>query len=214
MRRTRKIPFVVYLILFHATWTAWVYLGYPRLRTLGEKTLLYALVNVSIRLLLWVLPVFAYLRFVDGVDPLEYLKLRQHWLRGLVIALAFTALNLLLLLGQHGLPQTGHRITWNSLLSTTLLIGFVEEVPYRGFIFQKLDEWLSFPLAIFLSSLLFLAIHLPGWISLHMFKVHNAIFVFVFGAMMAVLLRFARSLWAPVVSHSLNDFLAAVIFHI
>jgi membrane protease YdiL (CAAX protease family) len=30
---------------------------------------------------------------------------------------------------------------------------------------------------------------------------------------MTVLLRYARSLWAPIVSHSLNDFFSAVLFH-
>ncbi|HEY2963642.1 MAG TPA: type II CAAX endopeptidase family protein [Pyrinomonadaceae bacterium] len=207
-------PFVIYLILFHATWTIWVLWGYPRLRTLNEQTLLYASINLTVRALIWVLPVFLYLHYVDGVKPSRYLKLRQHWLRGLLVALAFSSLNLLVSLVQHGFQhfRTG-AITWNSILSTSLLIGFVEEVPYRGFIFQKLNEWWSFPVASLISSLLFLAIHLPGWFSLHLFTIHNAIFVFAFGVLMTLLLRYARSLWAPVVSHSLNDFFSVVLFH-
>lgn len=207
------IPFIAYLIFFYAAWTAWVLIAYPRVRTLGEGTLLYALINLTIRGLLWVLPVFVFLRYIDGVKPCVYLKLRQHWRRGLLVALGFSALNLLASLAQHGLPHfRAGAITWNSLLSTSLLIGFVEEVPFRGFIFQKLNEWLSFPLASLVSSLLFLLIHLPGWFSLHLFKVQNAIFVFVFAVLMTLLLRYAKSLWAPIVSHSLNDFFAAVLF--
>jgi membrane protease YdiL (CAAX protease family) len=115
---------------------------------------------------------------------------------------------------QHGWPHfRAGAFTWNSVLSTSMLIGFVEEIPYRGFIFQKLNEWISFPYASLISSLLFLAIHLPGWFSLGLFKIQNAIFVFVFGVLMTVLLRYARSLWAPIVSHSLNDFFAGVLFH-
>jgi membrane protease YdiL (CAAX protease family) len=206
-------PFVVYLIFFYAAWTAWVLLAYPRVRTLGEGTLLYALINLAIRGLLWVLPVFVYLRYVDGVRPTQYLKLREHWRRGLLVALAFSALNLLASLAQHGWPHLrAGAITWNSILSTSLLIGFVEEIPFRGLVFQKLNEWFSFPWASLLSSLLFLAIHLPGWLSLHLFKTQTAIFVFVFGVLMTFLLRYSRSLWAPIVSHSLNDFFAAVLF--
>lgn len=50
--------FLLYLIVFHAAWTIWLLVGYPRLRTLGEDTLLYALINLAIRALVWVLPVF------------------------------------------------------------------------------------------------------------------------------------------------------------
>jgi uncharacterized protein len=208
----KPVPFLIYLIVFHAAWTMWVLVGYPRLRTLGADTLLYAFVNLSIRALVWVLPVFIYLRYVDGVKPSRYLRLTEHWRRGLLVALAFSSVNLLASLAQYGLPhfRVG-AFTWNSVLSTSMLIGFVEEVPYRGFIFQKLNEWLSFPYASLISSLLFLAIHLPGWLSLGLFTIQNAIFVFVFGVLMTLLLHYAKSLWAPIVSHSLNDFFAGVI---
>jgi hypothetical protein len=76
-----KILFVAYVLLFNAAWTAWVLIGYPRLRATGEQTLEYALVNIAARALIWVLPVFLYLRYVDSVDPRTYLKLRQQWLR-------------------------------------------------------------------------------------------------------------------------------------
>ena len=31
-----KLAFVLYLILFHGSWTAWVAFGYPRMRALGD----------------------------------------------------------------------------------------------------------------------------------------------------------------------------------
>ncbi len=181
----------------------------------GEQTLLYASVNLLVRAVLWVLPVFAYLRYVNGISPCSYLKMRSNWRRGLVFAIIFSALNFALLLGQHGLPHfRAGTITWNSVLSTSLLIGFVEEIPYRGFIFQKLNEWFSFPTAAIISSLLFLAIHLPGWLLLHLFNARVAVFIFIFGLLMVLLLRYSRSLWAPIISHSLNDFFTAVLFHL
>lgn len=193
----------------------WVLLGYPQLRTLGERTFAYAVINISVRLMIWVLPVFAYLRYVDGVDAIAYLKLRQHWRRGVLVALIFSLLNFGLMLLQHGLPHLGSAaISWNNILGTSLLIGFVEEVPFRGFVFQKLNERFSVMMATLISSSLFLAIHLPGWISLQIFNRGTAVFVFVFGILMVVLLRYAKSLWAPIISHSLNDFFSAVLFRL
>ena len=43
---------------------------------------------------------------------------------------------------------------------------------------------------------------------------YNIIFIFFFGAAMAILVRYSRSLWAPIVFHSLNDGISHVIFHI
>jgi hypothetical protein len=107
-------------------------------RALGERTLTYALVNIGVRLLVWVLPVLLYLHFVDHVEPIEYLRLKQRWKRGLQIGLGFTCVNFLLLLIRFGMPNpNAQSITWNNVLSTSLLIGFVEELPYRGFILQK-----------------------------------------------------------------------------
>lgn len=214
--------FLLYLVFFNAAWTAWVLLGYPHLRTLGEQSLAYALINIGVRLVIWVVPVFVYLRYVDRVNPIAYLKLRQHWRGGVLVALVFSFLNFGLMSLQHGLPHLrgaaiglhNASISWNSILSTSLLIGFVEEIPYRGLVFQKLHERFSVIVATLISSLLFLAIHLPGWLSLHLFNPATAVFVFIFGILMVVLLRYSKSLWAPIISHSLNDFFSTVLFRL
>ena len=213
-RNPIQTAFIFYLILFYAAWVGWVYFVYPHLRALGESRLLYAVFNTAIRLVLWVLPVFCYLKYIDGVRPTAYLKLRQHVLRGVLIAVVFTAVNLMLSLAQIGIPHPNlHSLTWNNIINTSFMIGFVEEVPFRGFIFQKLNERYTLVTATVLSALLFLAIHLPGWISLHLLTPHDVVFVFAFGILMVIVFRLSKSLWGPILSHSLNDLLAAVIFH-
>jgi len=210
-----RLSFFAYLILFNATWLIWVLFGYPRLRFVGEETFWYALMIIAVRGLLWVLPVFLYLRYVDNVKPAAYLKLIRYWRRGLFVGVGFSLLNLLVFVTQQGLPHDMQRhLSWNSILSTSFMIGFFEEVPYRGFIFQKLSEWCSWVTAAIISSLLFLMIHLPGWLSLRLLTFRNVTFVLVFGALMAILFRYAKSLWAPIVAHSLNDFFASVLFHV
>jgi uncharacterized protein len=102
-------------------------------------------VNIGIRLRVWVLLVWLYLRLVDGVDPVNYLKLRYRVRRGVVIALVLTTLNLTGSILRFGMPHPGmQRVTWNSVLGTSFLVGFIEEIPYRGFILQKLAERMNF----------------------------------------------------------------------
>jgi len=192
-----------------------VFAIYPWMRSLGERTLLYALVNVSIRLAVWVLPVLLYLIYVDGINPVEYLKLKQNWKRGVIVGIVLSAINLFGSMIRFGVPHPSvQSVTWNSVLSTSILIGFIEEIPYRGFMLQKFSERYGFWIATLISSILFLSIHLPGWISLHLLKVSSVVSVFVFGLVMAIVFRYGKSLWAPIITHSTNDFMAFVIFRL
>ena len=79
---------------------------------------------------------------------------------------------------------------------------------------QKFEERWGFWVANLLSSLLFLSIHLPGWISLHLLRTESLISVFIFGFVMGLILKYGKSLWGPIITHSLNDCIAFVIFHV
>ena len=213
-RRKTCAPFLAYVAAFHLIWIAWPLVLYPRLTAaFGDKTLAYALVQLSIRVLLWVVPVWFYLRYVDRVEPLGYLKLKEHIGRGLVVAIVLTAVNLVGTIARFGLPHpTMERVTWNSMLGTSFLIGFIEEIPYRGFMLQKFAERMDFWLANLITSLLFLAIHLPGWIALHTLSADAAVTILLFSVVMATVFKLSDSLWAPIVGHSANDFLSFVVF--
>src|SRR5262245_58642421 len=87
--------FMIYLVAFFAAWTGWVILLYARMLRLGDRTLSYAVVNVTVRLLVWVVPVLLYLRFVDHENPIAYLKLTKNWQKGMRIGILVTVVNLL-----------------------------------------------------------------------------------------------------------------------
>lgn len=206
--------FLTYVAAFHLVWIAWPWLLYPKLTAaLGEETFAYALIQLSIRVTVWIGPVWLYLRYVDRVDPVEYLKLRGRVRRGLLYALLLTAVNLVGMIVRFGMPHvTMARVTWNSILGTSLLVGFIEEIPYRGFMLRKFAERLNFWLANLMTSVLFVAIHLPGWMALHTLKAGTAATIFVFGFVMGTSVKWSESLWTPIVTHSANDFLSYVIF--
>ena len=205
--------FLVYVFVFHILWIGWAYLIYPWLNTLGSATMQYALVNLSLRVLIWLVPVFMYLRWIDQVDPFTYLKLKHNWQRGLLVGLVFTGINLLLLLARFGAPHPSlQAITPNSILNTSILIGIIEEIPYRGFMLQKFHERFPFWLANLITSLLFVCIHLPGWIALHLLRADTTITIFLFSLLMGLIFHASKSLWSVISAHSLNDFLSSVVF--
>lgn len=213
--RRSFLPLIIYLLLFYGFWIGWVYLIYPPMQALGTATLIYALANIAARLLIWVIPVFLYLRSIDHVHPISYLKLKRSWKRGIVLGLMLSLLNFAGMVLRFGVPHPSmHDVTWNSILSTSILIGFFEEIPFRGFLFQKLQEWYPVWLANLLSSLLFLAIHLPGWILLHTLTWVNVISIGVLGSIFAIIFSCSKTLWSSIITHSLNDFLSSILFHI
>jgi len=208
-------PVLAYLLVFHLAWSAWPFYVYPKLTTIGEATLAYALLNISLRLVLWVTPVFLYLWRVDRVEPLEYLKLTQHVRRGVIVAVVVTLVNVVGSVARFGAPHPRvESLTWNSVLGTSVVVGFIEEIPYRGFLLQKFTERIGFWPATLVTSLLFVAIHVPGWMALHLFTVDRAASIFIFAVVMAVVFRYSGSLWAPIIAHSTNDWLSFVIFRV
>jgi CAAX protease family protein len=213
-RRPVMAPFLTYVAAFHLVWIAWPWLLYPKLTAaLGENTLAYALVQLSVRCTVWIAPAWLYLRYVDRVDPIEFLKLKHRVGRGLLYALVLTAVNLVGMVARFGVPHvTMARVTWNSIIGTSLLVGFIEEIPYRGFMLPKLSERLNFWTANLITSLLFVAIHLPGWMALHSLRAGTGVTIFIFGFVMGIAFRWSGSLWTPIVTHSANDFLSFVIF--
>jgi membrane protease YdiL (CAAX protease family) len=194
-------------------WIAWPFVIYPRLLAVGNTTLTYAALNLTFRFLFWIAPVLIYLRYVDGVDPVAYLKLSDNVRRGVVVAIVLTAVNVIGTFARFGPPHLSmQRVNWNSMLGTSFFIGFIEEIPYRGFMLQKFADRMNFWLATLITSLLFVSIHLPGWIALHMLNAGAVVSIFIFGVVMAIAFKYSRSLWAPIITHSANDCLSFVIF--
>lgn len=213
---TRRIdPFLTYVAVFHLAWIAWPFVVYPRLVAIGEATFTYAVVNISLRLLVWVTPVVVYLRRVDRVDPIRYLKLSPYAGRGVLVGVVVTILNLAGSVLRFGIPHPSlQSLTWNSVLGTSLMVGVIEEIPYRGFMLQKCTERVGRWPANVITSLLFVAIHLPGWIALHLLQVDRAVSIFIFAVVMGAIVTYSRSLWASIIAHSANDFISFVLFRV
>ena len=108
---------------------------------------------------------------------------------------------------------TAPYLTWNSLLGTSIGVGFFEEIPFRGYVLQKLATRMNFWFANLLTSLLFVGVHLPGWLSLHLFDWPLAAIIFAFSFAMGVLFKMTRSLWSCIIAHDANDFVSFVLFH-
>jgi len=203
--------FPAYLAGFFIAWTGYVLWVFPLVHSLGEASFSYAIAGDAARLVLWIAPVLLYLRCFDDTDILDALELRKNWRRGVVFGVATSLLLFTATALRHGFSNfDADRLTWNLLLSTSV-IGVFEEVPFRGFILQKVSRTTNFWFANTLTSMIFVAFHLPGWLSLGLFEWQNAEVVFVLSFLFGALYRYSGSLIAPIVAHSAYDVIAILL---
>lgn len=165
------------------------------------------------KLLFWIAPTIFYIQVIEGQNPLTYLKLSTNVLQGLLWGLYgcifVVALEFGNLLRSHHAFQTPTTDTW---VNAILLVGLMEEIPFRGFLFQKLQSWIGFPGSLLLSSLLFALIHLPIWISTG--QSSNLplalLLIFLVGTMACLALKLSESLWSSIIVHTCYNILTAL----
>ena len=206
--RRAEIPwFLAYLLLVFAARVVanvvvWPYVVTPHIANPYLEPLLSALW----RLLVWVMLTFLYLIYVSRCNPWTYLKLTTNIGKGLLWALAGALWFAVALSYRHvlqGIPINLH-LGFGAWLDMVVLVGFIEEIPFRGLAFQKLHEFMGFWPASLLSSFLFVCLHLPT-------APYTALYVFVFAWMMCVVLKRSGSLWGCIIIHSLNDLLSLIV---
>ena len=157
------------------------------------------------RTALWCLAAAAWIRWQRTDRPFAWLGLGPVTARAAAkAAIAFAAVlgwNMLrvAVLG----ASAGGLAGWPPAAYAWSLVGVaVEELVFRGVIQTRLGEHTPAAVAITASSLLFLGIHVPGWIMLGI-RVDAMIVVSVFliGALCGRLRHRSRSLWPAVAAH-------------
>jgi membrane protease YdiL (CAAX protease family) len=213
--------FVTYLIVFFAFWTfrATVLI---RVDESIESPLWKNLFSNAVKFTIWVLPVFITLS-IRRARPLTYLKLTTPVNeRGLSIAVVVTlALCVIVVAGESILSGRspvailGARSSeWLTILLGVFLSPFAEEILFRGFILNRLNESLSFWKSNLISAFLFVLAHVPYWVSKNGFSprvIRDLANVFVLGLLFGWLMKKANSLWPAIGAHIANNFLSGLI---
>lgn len=163
-----------------------------------------ALENAA-KLSIWTVPVLL-------LVSLDYLRLRRGWRRGVAYGLGLGCVVSLYLLAIDFRGGLGFDpgFAWGKWVSGVLLVGFTEEVVFRGYLLQKLAERLSFGRANLLTSVLFCLVHVPRWIrdgrSVGLGLAAAALFLVAFALLLGWVLRRSGSLWACILAHSIVNF--------
>lgn len=192
----------IYLLFFNLIWFLYE-LSFGQLFR-SEFPILSAVAKVTV----WICPVLGYIRFVNGLNPFVYLKINGNGLRGirlLIIVCMIMGVCFWLKANFLGTGAFNFDLGLHKWLNVVLLAGLTEEVVFRGFILQKMKEYMNFHKANVLTALLFVIIHFGIWHAKGYTASHflsHAIQAFFIGLVLGYLFKRSNSLWTVIIVHS------------
>ena len=203
-----KSLFIYSAVLLSLT-TLWYMFVDTYLKTIRDNIILLELIYIPGKILFMIVPAVLYLKITGCNDILGYLKMKYNKIKalksGLLISLFFIAYIILL-----GFLFLKVNINFNIgiyYLIAGIMVGFLEEIPFRGVIMQKLNEVNKFWTANFISSLIFVVFHFPVWIMRGHSNIIliNSIFVLLISLIFGYIFKKKNSLLVPIIIHSIYD---------
>lgn len=168
--------------------------------------------GIVLRLCTWTLPVLIYLR-LQSKKPVSYLKLQTTT----GIFWAFVICAILYGLGSvlFGATSLNLSIPFDVWWNVIILVGLSEEVVFRGFILQQIEEMTaSFWIGNLIQTMLFALTHVPYWLSQGQLITPGLVgFVLIAGFILGIVLKKTQSLWTCMFIHSVNNFCSIAIVY-
>lgn len=159
------------------------------------------------RIIIWIIPVFIYLKYVDTVNPIDYLKLKsnlKHGIKwGLMLGFAWLLLGLLTYI------EKSRSVKYSDFnlgidLIKCILAGFSLEITFRGFLLQKIESLTNFwvgnilaTLIYILSDFLFLIFINPQLIFGR--NVIYSIYAIIGGLLLGLIFKKTNSIWSAAI---------------
>jgi membrane protease YdiL (CAAX protease family) len=213
---------LAFLLLFFLAWTVRATVFYDWADRAIESPVFAALFSNAVKFSLWVIPAAAFAYWVRRANPIHYLGLAtnptaRQWAECLVITAAFLAAVAIVDTQLAGKPLHFARlVNYASAAGILALLvsPWIEEVLFRGFLLKEFAARLPAWRANFITSMLFMAVHLPFWLWNFgpVFSVFSdAVSVFIVSIVVGLLYLRTRSVWPPFVAHAANNVLATLL---
>jgi len=217
--RRSVVELVLFLAAFFAVWSVRATYLYSIDDAIASRTLRLTY-SVVVKFALWVVPAFAFARWVRHSSPFHYLgwsvipSFRQ-WAWCLAVTGLFLGVVVTLetVAGGKTLSRSGIALDSGSVFFA-LVTPVLEETLFRGLILKELAALLRSWQANLLTSFLFVGIHLPFWLShggLTPTMLANCGGALIFSLVAGWLYLRSGSIWPPSVANIANNYVAALL---
>jgi len=212
--KNRDVNIMVgYLVLFYLAWTIKELWLIEYIYSFGE--IISPLLEALIKSLLWIVPVWIYIKFYLHSSPISYLKMDTNVKRGLLWGVVLSLLlGLCLILEAYIFNGVSFHfsLSFDDYLNTFLMAGLAEEIVFRGLVLQELNKRLAFWKANVITALLFLVIHYPIWIYNDIiFQFGSHIYVIFIGLLFGFVYKKTGSLWSVILMHAFHNYILSII---
>ena len=163
------------------------------------------LLEISVYLFIFLVPIFIYLEKVDRVNVLKYLKISENYKEGIKIGCIVSSIYISFLLIKNIVNGFNVNLDIGLLWISVLVVGFIEEIPFRGFLLQKLSCKFGFMKANIITSLIFVVFHFPKWLLNGGNILMNLIQIGIISLVFGYLDDEYNSLWPSIICHSIFD---------
>lgn len=212
--KNRDVNIMVgYLVLFYLAWTFKELWLIEYIYSFGE--IISPLLEALIKSLVWIVPVWIYIKFYLHSSPISYLKMdinvKRGFLWGVVLSLL---LGLCLILEAYIFNGVlfHFSLSFDDYLNTFLMAGLAEEIVFRGLVLQELNKRLAFWKANVITALFFLVIHYPIWIYNDIiFQFGSHIYVIFIGLLFGFVYKKTGSLWSVILMHAFHNYILSII---
>ena len=199
---------VLFLISFFVVWATrdFIY-GHVDI----EPMILATISSFFLKTIVWVVLPILYVALIDKRKPLEYLKLRANARKTTIWSLVVIAIGVVWQLALLALELDDKAPNLREIYVSIWSAGVCEEVLFRGFFLNKFGEFMSFTKAALITSLLFVLVHVPGWLvkDYAFTKMISAgLYVLLISLIFSVLVKKSNSLYPSIIFHSIADLIA------
>ena len=172
------------------------------------------LTSLCLYIFLFIGPTVFYLKYIDKVNPLNYLKLDSNVLSGIIKAILISGFIVLFFLLKNKTYSLRH-ISFRAdifLILGKMLVGPLEEIPFRGFYLQKFKESMGFLMANLISSALFASMHIIVMLGSTTNLIYSFVYIMIIGLWMGYIFEKTKSLWCVSIIHSIYDLAIWLLF--
>lgn len=201
-----------FIVIFFLIWIVRQYIyitvdqsleGYP-------KTLL----SITTKAICWLGLLYLYTKYVYKSKISELIKFNINK-KGILWAGIFGAILLTTNLIYNQISK-GYlfdiNLSFRGVLSAAIAAPLIEEFVFRGFILTKIAELIPFPYANLTTSILFVAIHFPGWLIWGGgISLIPTLSIFAVSIIWGYLYKQTQTIWSPILAHSLNNIVSMIV---
>lgn len=207
-----------FIILWAIVTDAWGYSNYIFKNNVSIGAYIYSYISRVI----WVLP--AIFLITRNSDKLKLNKnelfSRPVFNKSLILTIIISLLYIIImmLINHKGFWFNNEIILWFIIIKY-IIVGFVEEVVFRGWGYNALANIMPQKKAMLITTLLFIALHFPAYfIKLLRFGVFDfagiivqSFSALIWGIVFCMLLKKGKTIWNPVIAHAIYD-LMSILF--